>query len=69
MLPQALIERVGLDRDVTLIGNLNLIEVWGREQWSKRQPELDAQANEIARRLSRARPRGQARVGDTSFST
>jgi len=53
MLPQALIERVGLDRDVTLIGNLNLIEVWGRQQWSKRQPELDAQANEIAKRLSK----------------
>lgn len=53
MLPQALIERVSLDRDVTLIGNLNVIEVWGREQWAKRQPELDAQANEIAKRLSR----------------
>ena len=53
MLPQALIDRVGLDREVTLIGNLNLIEVWGREQWSKRQPELDAQANEIAKRLSK----------------
>ena len=53
ILPQALIERVGLDRDVTLIGNLNLIEVWGREQWDTRQPELDAQANEIAKRLSR----------------
>ena len=52
MLPQSLIERVGLDRDVTLIGNLNLIEIWGREQWGKRQPELDAQAADIAKRLS-----------------
>ena len=57
MLPQSLIERVGPARDVTLIGNLNLIEIWGREQWSKRQPELDAQANEIAKRLSK-RDRG-----------
>ena len=52
MLPQPLIERVGLDREVTLIGNLNLIEVWAREAWAKRQPELDAQAADIAKRLS-----------------
>ena len=53
MLPQSLIERVSLDRDVSLIGNLDVIEVWDRERWAKRQPELDAQAAEIARRLSR----------------
>src|SRR4051812_7024591 len=53
MLPQALIERVGLDREISLIGNLNLIELWDRAAWAKRQPELDAQAADIAKRLSR----------------
>jgi MraZ protein len=53
MLPQPLIDRVGLEREVSLIGNLNVIEVWDRALWGKRQPELDAQAGEIARRLSR----------------
>jgi MraZ protein len=52
MLPQPLIDRVDLDREVSLIGNLNVIEVWTRARWAKRQPELDAQATEIARRLS-----------------
>ena len=52
MLPQPLIERVSLEREVSLIGHLTVIEVWSREHWAKRQPELDAQASEIARRLS-----------------
>ena len=65
MLPQSLIDRVGLARDVTLIGNLNLIEIWGREQWSKRQPELDAQADRDRQAPVEARPRGAVAVRDT----
>jgi MraZ protein len=52
MLPQALIERVGLRKEVTLIGNLDSIEVWDRERWRSLEPELDDQATEMARRLS-----------------
>jgi MraZ protein len=52
MLPHALIERVELRKDVTLIGNLDSIEVWDRELWARRQPELDEQASQIARRLA-----------------
>ena len=55
---------------MTLIGNLNVIEVWGREQWSTRQPELDAQATEIASRLSESGTAdGRTGSRDTSFLT
>ena len=63
MLPQPLIERVGLAKDVALIGNLDSIEVWDREHWAKRQPELDARP-EIAS-AGTARPRGAVAPRDT----
>ena len=52
MLPHSLIERVGLEKEVTMIGNFDSIEIWDRGHWAKRQPELDSQASEIAQRLA-----------------
>ncbi len=52
MLPHSLIERVGLEKEVTMIGNFDSIEVWDRGHWAKRQPELDSQASDIAQRLA-----------------
>ena len=35
LVPQTLREFAGLDKDVVLTGNLNRIEVWGKEKWSE----------------------------------
>ena len=35
LVPQTLRQFAGLDKDVVLTGNLNLIEVWSKEKWSE----------------------------------
>jgi MraZ protein len=52
MLPQALIDRAQLSRDVVLIGNLDTVEVWDRARWYEEQGRLEAAVPEMARRLS-----------------
>ena len=52
MLPQALIEKAGLSREVVLVGNLDTIEVWDRARWREEETRLDRAVPELARRLS-----------------
>ena len=60
MLPQALIDRGGLSREVVLIGNLDTVEVWDRALWIEEQSRLEEAVPELARRLS------GSGAGDTS---
>ena len=59
MLPQALIDKAGLGREVMLVGNLDTIEVWDRARWREEEARLDEAVPELARRLSGA-------AGDTT---
>ena len=59
MLPQALIDKAKLSREVVLIGNLDTIEVWDRARWREEETRLDEAVPELARRLSGA-------TGDTT---
>ena len=59
MLPQALIDKAGLSREVVLVGNLDTIEVWDRARWREEETRLDQAVPDLARRLSE-------RAGDTS---
>jgi MraZ protein len=59
MLPQALIDKAGLVREVVLVGNLDTIEVWDRARWREEEQRLDEAVPELARRLSEA-------AGDTT---
>ena len=59
MLPQALIDKAGLSREVVLVGNIEAIEVWDRTRWRQDETRLDQVVPELARRLSGA-------TGDTS---
>jgi MraZ protein len=54
MLPQALIEKAALSREVVLVGNLDTIEVWDRARWKEEEARLDQAVPEPARRLSGA---------------
>ena len=53
LLPAKLREHAGLDKEVTIIGNMNHAEIWNTQAWNQRQgamdtesiaPALDAQA-------------------------
>ena len=59
MLPQALIDKAELSREVVLVGNLDTIEVWDRARWRREEERLDQAVPELARRLSGG-------AGDTS---
>ena len=59
MLPQALIDKAGLSREVVLVGNLDTIEVWDRARWREEEERLDQAVPDLARRLSGA-------TGDTT---
>ena len=59
MLPQALIDKAELSREVVLIGNLDSIEVWDRARWRAEEVRLEQETPELARRLSGA-------TGDTT---
>ena len=37
-------EKVGIDKDVTLIGNTNHIEVWDTQRWEEYQSSIDLDA-------------------------
>jgi MraZ protein len=52
MLPQALIDKAALSREVVLVGNLDTIEVWDRARWREEEARLDQAVPELARRLS-----------------
>ena len=47
--------RTGLNREITLIGVRDHLELWNRDEWTARLAELDARRSEIA-----ARQRGQS---------
>jgi len=59
MLPQSLIDKAELSREVVLVGNLDTIEVWDRTRWRREEERLDQAVPELARRLSGG-------AGDTS---
>jgi MraZ protein len=59
MLPQSLIDKAQLSREVVLVGNLDTIEVWDRARWRREEERLDQAVPELARRLSGG-------AGDTS---
>ena len=59
MLPQSLIDKAELSREVVLVGNLDTIEVWDRARWRREEERLDQAVPELARRLSGG-------AGDTS---
>ncbi len=46
LLPQAIREVAQIDRDVTIIGQLNKIEIWSRERWLGFKQKFESQGNE-----------------------
>ena len=50
-IPPFLVEHAGLDRDVTVVGAGDHIEVWDRARWSSAEDDLTKQMAEITKGL------------------
>ena len=55
LLPQKILRRAGIQKEVTLIGVRDHLEVWNRGDWEARIEELEKQAAEIAIAAKRQR--------------
>ena len=47
----ALIEHAGIDREVTIVGNLDHLEVWDRRRWAEERTSLNHEISGIAESL------------------
>lgn len=47
LVPERTLKRASLDKDVTLVGVRNHLELWGRTAWEARREELERRATEV----------------------
>jgi MraZ protein len=52
MLPPALIEHAGLDREVVVVGMRDRLEIWDRAAWRAHLKEVTGSAEDVAERLA-----------------
>jgi MraZ protein len=55
MLPAALIEHAGLQRDVVVAGVHDHLEIWDRAAWRDQLKEVEGSAEDVAERLAAKR--------------
>jgi MraZ protein len=59
LLPEKTLRRTGIEREVTLIGAGDHLELWNRAEWEQRFEELMTRSNEITMRAKQARQQQQ----------
>jgi len=52
MVPAALMEHAGLDREVTVTGVYDHLEIWDRAAWRAEMNEVEGSAEDVAERLA-----------------
>ena len=62
LLPQKILKRAGIQKEVTLIGVRDHLEVWNRADWEARIEELERQSAEIAIAAKRHRQQDPERT-------
>jgi len=55
LIPEKTLRRTGLNKEVTLIGVRDHLELWNRAEWESRRDELLSRSSEIALRAKQAR--------------
>jgi MraZ protein len=55
LIPEKTLRRTGLNKEVTLIGVRDHLELWNRSEWETRRDELLSRSSEIALRAKQAR--------------
>ena len=51
VIPANLLEHAGIDREVTVVGILDHLEIWDRAAWRERQT-VEGSAEDVAERLA-----------------
>jgi MraZ protein len=52
VLPAGLLQSVGIDREVTVAGMYDHLEVWDRAKWQEHMHEVEGRAEDVAERLA-----------------
>ena len=52
VLPQALLEHAGLQREITVAGVHDHLEIWDRAKWRQQLHEVEGSAEDVAERLA-----------------
>jgi MraZ protein len=55
VMPDKMLKRTEINKEVTLVGSRDHLELWNRADWAAREEELDQQRVEIALRAKQAR--------------
>jgi MraZ protein len=58
LIPEKTLRRTGLDREITMIGARDHLELWNRPQWDSRREELLGRSQDVAQRAKQARTGG-----------
>lgn len=51
LIPEKLMRKTGLDKEVTVIGARDHVEIWNRNDWAGQEEELERRRPEIAARI------------------
>ena len=63
LIPDKLVKKVQLVREVTVVGMRDHIEIWNRSEWSAHEEDLERRRAEIAARAKQFKTAGSATVG------
>ena len=63
LIPEKTLKRTGLQREVTMIGVRDHLEIWNRADWDARREALLARSPEIALRAKQARQKPEGTAG------
>jgi len=63
LIPDRTLKRTGTDKEVTLIGARDHLEVWNRSEWDAWETQLDQQRAEIAKKARQARKTDVPQLG------
>ncbi len=63
LIPDRTLKRTGTDKEVTLIGARDHLEVWNRSEWDAWETQLDQQRAEIAKKARQARKADVPQLG------
>ena len=66
LVPEKLVKKGRLEREVTVVGMRDHVEIWNRSEWSAREDDLENRRAEIAARAKKSKAAGSATVGGLS---
>jgi MraZ protein len=55
LLPDKILKKTGIEKEITLVGNKEHLEIWNRTDWAVRETDLELQREEIVRRMKQVR--------------